>query len=153
MFQNPVSPPAATSSSGGGGFELGPAVVADEDEEVDMKRACLSEPIVGHHPVALDENGPGALEPRPLPSPRSMTPAQRALHNLTHLPFGSGCPLCVSTRSANLPHLSAHEHLRVIPLLVADYCFMRISGDKDLQTVLVMRLYPYKLFFASAVPQ
>ena len=50
-------------------------------------------------------------------------------------------------------HLASHEHLRVVPLLVADYCFMRVMDEKCLQPILVMRLYPYKLFCATAVPR
>ena len=49
-------------------------------------------------------------------------------------------------------HLRSHEHLRVVPLLVADYCFMRFLDEQCLQPVLVMRLYPYKPYFSLAVP-
>ena len=149
----PVRPPAAPDPGGSGSDSAPGPAIADDPEEVDMRKALLSEPIVGVDKVLVDENGPGARQPTPLPSPRPMTHAQKVLHDLTHLPYDRGCPICVSTRRPNDHHHRAHEELRVIPFLVADYCFMKFAGDQDLQTVLVMRLYPYKLFFACAVPQ
>ena len=62
------------------------------DEDIDLKQALFDDPIVGRGPTLLDEHGLGALEPRELSSPPTMTPAQRAKHNLTHLPFHPGCP-------------------------------------------------------------
>ena len=83
----PVRPPPSPQ---GEGDVLAPAPsevsVIDDPEEVDMKNALSSEPIVGLDKVLMDEDGPGALQPTPLPSPRRMTPAQQAIHDLTHLP-------------------------------------------------------------------
>ena len=59
-----------------------------------MKEALPSDPIVGVEQVIMDSHGPGALAPRPLTSPRSMTPAERAVHTLARLPFLQGA-LCV----------------------------------------------------------
>ena len=93
----------------------------EEEEEVDMRQAMLDEPIVGVEQVILDDKGPGAIQPRPLPSPKAMSPAQKAIHDLNHLPRDPGCPICASSAGLNTPHRESHEHLRVIPLLVADY--------------------------------
>ena len=109
-------------------------------------KLLFNDPIVGIDKTLLDENGLGALEPKGLATPPSMTPAERAKHNLTHLPFHPGCPICLATRRPNSQHRRTNEHERVIPLLVADYCFVKSSGDENLQTVLVLRLYPYKLY-------
>ena len=125
----------------------------EEEEIVDMKTALPSDPITGVEQILLDEHGPGALEARPLSSPPTMTPAQRAKHNLTHLPYHPGCAICVATRRPNTMHMRSHEDSRVIPLLVADYCFRRFAGDTSTVPTLVMRLYPYKLFFCCVVPQ
>ena len=38
-----------------------------------------------------------------------------------------------------------------VPLLVTDYCYLRDSVDQDLLTVLVARVYPWKMTFAMAV--
>ena len=124
----------------------------EPEDEVDLRHAVVDDPIVGHGPILSDANGLGAIQPHALSSPPSMTPAQRALHNITHLPFHPGCPICVATRRPNAHHRRSHENERVIPLLVADYCFLKTTGDVVLQTVLVLRLYPYRLFYAVAVP-
>ena len=142
--------PSLPSSSRDGGDELQHRQPVEE--EVDMREAMLDDPIIGVEQVIHDEHGPGALKPRPLPTPKAMTAAQKAVHDLSHLPHDPGCPICASSRGLNLPHQPSHEHLRVIPLLVADYCFVRFFGDSIWQTVLVMRLYPYRLLFCMLCP-
>ena len=47
---------------------------APDEEDVDLKSALFKDPIVGHGPVLIDENGCGALDPKPLSTPPSMTP-------------------------------------------------------------------------------
>ena len=116
-----------------------------------MTLAALDDPIVGVEQVVLDANGPGARQPRPLPSPKPMTHAQKVIHDLSHLPHDPVCPICAAGRGVNLPHPISHEHMRVIPLLVADYCFIRFAGDASLQTVLVLWLYPCKLMCGCCV--
>ena len=51
-------------------------------------------------------------------------------------------------------HKRADESTRTIPLLVGDYGFIRSSLDdkSTLQTILVLRLYPYKFRFSTVVP-
>ena len=150
----PVSqplPPASSNIGGTGGLQDGVGI-HEEEEEVDLRLAMSSDQIVGAETV-LDDRGPGAITPRPLPTPSTMTPAQLAIHNLTHLPYHPGCPICAATRRPNSPHLTTHENRRVVPLLVADYCFMRFADEHEQQPILVMRVYPYKLFLATAVPK
>ena len=126
---------------------------AVDGDDADPKMALASEPIVGLERVTYDEKtGPGALAARPLTSPKSMTPLQRAIHDLTHLPYDPGCGICVSTRRPNVHHRSLTASERTIPLLVGDYCFPKHSDDDNSLTVLVMRVYPYKLFFVCVVP-
>ena len=69
-----------------------------------------------------------------------MSPAAREIHDLTHLPFDEDCDICLSTRGLNAPHRALSEHSRVIPLLVADYCFVKFSYSATLRTILAMRL-------------
>ena len=118
-----------------------------EEPEVDVKQAVLGYPIVGHGVVLLDENGPGARPATPLTSPKPMTPAEKEIHDLTHLPFHPACPYCVMARRPNTQHRRSHEGDRTVPLLVADYGYVRDSEDVVLATVLVIRLYPYRMFF------
>ena len=116
--------------------------------------AMLSEPIVGMETVTWDEGkGPGALPARPLSSPKEMAIAQRRIHDLTHLPYDPGCPICVSCKRPNTHHRAAKDSDRTIPLLVADYGFPKNSEDGDGMTVLIMRVYPYKIFMCTTVPR
>ena len=112
----------------------------------------LGEPIIGVERVVYDdETGPGALPARALVSPKAMTSIQRAIHDLTHLPYHPGCEICVSTRRPNTHHRLLKKSERDIPLLVGDYCFPKHSSDADPMTVLVIRVYPYKLFLCCVV--
>ena len=126
----------------------------EDDEEVDPKSAVLGEPIVGVERVVYDEDtGPGAIPARPLPIPTSMTDAQRAIHDLTHLPYDPGCEICASNRRPNTQHRTLrHDDQRTIPLMVGDYCFPKHAEDTETLTVLVVRVYPYKLMMCCVVP-
>ena len=92
MISSPVSPH----------YFCCPVVVRDgesvkddgtEEEEVNPKHAMLSEPM--DRITWEDGRGPGALAAKPLPSPKPMSDAQRRMHDLTHLPYDPGCPMCV----------------------------------------------------------
>ena len=85
----PVSPIPDSNETGTG--HANPP--SQEEMDVDMSQAMLDDPIVGVEVVLEDHNGPGARQARPLPSPKSMSPAQRAIHDLTHLPFDEGCDI------------------------------------------------------------
>ena len=56
--------------------------------------------------------------------------------------------VCCWTQNNNTPHLTQPTFSRDIPLVVADYCFVRHKHDQDLSTVLVARLYPSKAIVA-----
>lgn len=128
-------------------------LVGADEEDVDPKMAVMGEPIIGMDRVVYDDDtGPGALAARPLTSPKSMTAAQRATHDLSHLHYEPGCEICVSTRRPNTRHLSLKMTDRVIPLLVGDYCFPKHVEDSDAITTLVIRYYPYKPCFVCVVP-
>ena len=123
-----------------------------EDEVVDNTKALINDPIVGVDRVVLDDKtGPGALDARPLPSPKGMTPARRAIHDITHLPYDPSCEVCVACRRPNTHHTSLPNAERAVPLMVGDYCFPKHSDDAEPLTVLVIRIYPYKLFMCCVV--
>ena len=123
------------------------------EEEVDPKMAMLGEPIVGIERVVYDDaTGSGAIPARPLSSPKSMSAAERAVHDLTHLPYHPGCEVCTSCRRPNSHHRTVAEAERQVPLIVGDYCFPKHTEDSDPLTLLVMRVYPYKLFMVCCVP-
>ena len=145
----PVSPPTHSSdnSSGGAAAPDNAEAHRDADEVVDYDVAMMDQPLVG-----VEQAQPDGPEARPIRSPKPMTPAEKAVHDLTHQPPDPSCPICASSRTPNLQHASSHEHLRTIPLLVGDYCFLRRRDESYLATCLVLRLYPYKIFMACIAP-
>ena len=48
-------------------------------------------------------------------------------------------------------HLSLKHSERSVPLMVADDCFPKHSDESDTLTVLVLRIFPYKLFLCCHV--
>ena len=130
-----------------------PVERVEDDEVVDGKMAALGDPIIGIERVIYDDvTGPGAIPARPLTSPKAMTAIQRAIHDLNHLPYDPACEICVSTRRPNTQHRSLSKSDREVPLMVGDYCFPKHSDDADPMTVLVIRVYPYKLLLCCVVP-
>ena len=130
-----------------------PAEVDMVEDEVDLKHAMMKDPIVGMETITWEQGkGDGALAARPLSSPKEMSDAQRRVHDLTHLPYDPGCAICVSCRRPNDHHRMTNDSTRTIPLVVADYAFPKNFGDEEPLTVLVMRVYPYKVWMVCWVP-
>ena len=92
-------------------------------------KAILNDPIVGREMTIMDDKGPGALAARPLPSPQLPSAEAIARHYLTHMPFASWCPFCVAFRKPNDHHRKSQHDGREIPLMVAEYAFVRNSQD------------------------
>ena len=46
----------------------------------------------------------GKRTPKPMKTPRELTPAEWAEHMVTHLPFCSGCPFCLAGKKPNQHH-------------------------------------------------
>ena len=131
----------------------GDVVVDLEEEELDPKSVCVDDLIAGDGIVTLDANGPGALQPKQVPAPKEMTKVEREKHfSAGHLPYDPRCEICTSCKKPNAPHLKSHESERTIPLLVGDYGFVKDGSDDGNITILVLKLFPYKLIFASVVP-
>ena len=130
--------------------------VDDDDEEWnDPSESYLyeapppnQERITDGDMVDADE-GVAYQKARTIPEPRRPTREEVARHNLTHLPYCSWCPHCVACRRSNVPHrqLTASDG-RTLPIFVADYAFMR-KPNEDLVTMLVGRLYPSRMVFAT----
>ena len=88
-----------------------------------------------------------------LPQPIVPTKAQIEAHMVGgHLPYRSWCKWCVMARRRNSQHRSQSDSSRrSLPLLVADYCFMRDSNDEELCKTLVSKVYPAKAILATVV--
>ena len=127
--------------------------VGEQEEEVDRSLAITDDPIIGMDKVVYDEQtGPGAVAARPLPEPKGMSKQQRAIHDITHLPYDPSCEICASSRRPNTPHRSVRSSERSVPLMVGDYAFPKHADEKDPVTLLVIRVYPFKIFFCCIVP-
>ena len=111
------------------------AIASRDIAEPDEERLDLDEGIADGEPVI-------AQTPKGLPSPAQPTPDEVAKHWLTHLPYRSWCRWCVAAKRQNTPHLRQSGPDREIPLLAADYCYLKDGRDDDLLTVFVGRLYP-----------
>ena len=57
----------------------------------------------------------------------------------------------MATRRPNSHHRNLHDESRTIPLLVGDDGFPRDNRDQECSTVLVLKLYPHKMFFSCVV--
>ena len=112
----------------------------EEEEIVDLDSALMHEPIVGVE--QKEKDGHDKHSTIPLPSPPTMTPAQREKHNLTHLPPHPGCPICRASRTPKVQHDPTRQRLGTIPLLVGAYRVLRSMPEVDLQTGLDMRADP-----------
>ena len=148
MLICPVRPPDPNQGRPSTSSIVGQSIDA---AAIDPKLVQLGDKIVGIERVTMTEHGPGALEPRPVSSPREMSQSQKARHWLTHLPYDPSCPICVSARTTNNSHSVSHEKERVIPLVVGDYTPVRDSRDEDYATLLVLKVYPYQIMFACVV--
>ena len=88
--------------------------------------------------------------------PEPILPSQAVVdaHNLTHWPYRSWCPHCVAARRPNTHHRrNPSSARRMVPLLVADYCFVRDNDDKQLCKVLVCKLEPANLLLSIVVDE
>ena len=82
-----------------------------------------------------------------------MTKAERERHFAAgHLPYDPRCEICTSCKRPNVPHLKSHDSERTIPLLVGGYGFVKDGSDDENITILVLKLFPYRLIFACVVP-
>lgn len=110
--------------------------------------------VVGTDDELDVESGECVRRARGLPEPFSPSAAERARHNLTHWPYRSWCEHCVRSRRPNSGHhYSPSSSERTVPVLVADYCYLRDSRDEDLAEVFVGRLYPSKMTIAMVVKE
>lgn len=82
-----------------------------------------------------------------LSSPKSMTKEEFAKHVVTHLPYHPACPHCVAGKRCNSHHRSKPQ-VRKIPLVSADYGFLRDESSQELTTFLVIAVRPWRLYFA-----
>ena len=85
-----------------------------EEEDIDPNSVAHNDPITGVEITVLDEDGPGALEPKPLSTPPDMTPTQKAKHDLLHLPMHLGCLICRARKTPNTYHFQSNESERLI---------------------------------------
>ena len=132
--------------------------VTNEDDMID-KAIAEAEQGNGEKGDDADEEellcgpsgGDDAQRPALFKAPTTPSAADIAMHDLTHMPYRSWCRHCVACRRGNTPHVSKLDAPKTIPLLVADYCYIRESKDQDVTTVLVCRFYPWRVSFATVV--
>ena len=174
----PVSPLVAMFSPAAvqGNEDAAPEDNGDDEDEVAMQDdAVFDDLIIGEHEGDSDvetedaknvksQDGADHLlclpcadqekldhSPTGLPCPPEFTSLKEwNKHCLTHLPYHAGCPFCVAGKRNNSPHRRSHT-VRRLPHISCDYGFLRDSTTDDLVTFAVVRVKPYKLFFATVI--
>ena len=83
--------------------------------------------------IVDDSEGVVVQPAKPMSQPWIPSAAEVAAHNITHLPYRSWCPHCVSARRPNTQHRSSSSSSRrTDPLIVADYWFIKDNDDDDM---------------------
>ena len=120
-----------------------------EDAPFLVDQSSVVDVVEGNEEIDAD-SGEVAVCPRALPTPKMPSPSVVAHHNLTHFPYRSWCPYCVAGRRPNSHHRDLSVDLnRSLPIVHADYCFIRDSHDDENITVCVGRMSPSKAMFAA----
>ena len=90
--------------------------------------------------VDLDSNE--VIQPAiPLPAPIPPSEKEVEIHNLFYLPYRSWCKHCVAERRKSSHHRRCQTPAKkTVPLMVADYAYLRDHLDQELATILVVRL-------------
>ena len=68
----------------------------------------------------------------PLKEQKQPKPEEVAVHNLTHLPYASWCPVCVACKGKESPHLreNPEKERSSRPTFCMDFCFTGTSHDE-----------------------
>ena len=170
MLPHPVSPMlfmVAGDDDDGAGADPGDEVLGDVEEgshDVDESWDDLAEAPLEFDPedaaaaadterddVYVESDGGEFQAARGASVPKAPSREVQARHNLTHLPYAAWCPWCVMGRRSNAPHYRSDGSDRSLPLLVADYAFVRDRDDEALATLLVGKLYPSRKVLACVV--
>ena len=76
------------------------------------------------------------------------------LHEQTHLPYRSWCPICVAARGVSQAHRrKREEEERLMPTIAYDYCFMRNRAGEEYAPVLVSKDQRTGMINAHVVPR
>ena len=113
-----------------------PHTTPSEVEVAEAATADQAEPVEADEGEKVAEE---ALVAKPLRSPTAPTPAERAAHELTHLPYRSWCDDCVAGRRDNPPHHAVKYKENNVAEVMLDYCFVRRDDETEVITILVMK--------------
>ena len=101
-----------------------------------------------------EKEGEEARRPEVLRDPGAPTPKEVEEHNVTHMPFRSWCPHCVSGKAQSRHHKRVdHQGEKQIPEVVFDYGFLGGKDDEETLAVQVARDRRTQMLFAHVVPR
>ena len=92
---------------------------------------------------------PTRAKPKIMKSPREMSAAEMEEHMATYLPYSDSCPHCVAGKRCNNHHRTSTTP-RDLPLLHADYGYLRDSLSDDALPFLVAYVKPYRVYFCHS---
>ena len=90
-----------------------------------------------------------AIKPNLIPLPVGPTATERALHEITHLPYRSWCKHCVAGKGKQTPHRHGASHLPVVQI---DHAFTTIPEEDVRATVLTAIDVRTQMCMAAIVP-
>ena len=76
----------------------------------------------------VDESGDEGRVPRERRAPNEPTNNEIRLHEITHTPYRSWCPVCVKSRGRGYPHKNMEQRRDGKPVIVMDYKTFTIEG-------------------------
>ena len=127
------------SQSGQDAEEIGPEAV-DDSAQLPQEGQAAEEVAIENPAV------------RAVPDPGQPTREERAMHELTHLPFRPWCADCVAGRAANDPHRRlAREVDDGPPKVSVDYGFESSTDGTEQRTILVVKVAGSNVVIARCV--
>ena len=100
--------------------------IGEPDEEHDDDE----QPSTNNENTVYPEIGPSeaAMKPKMILLPVEPTATERALHEITHLPYRSWCKHCVAGKGKQTPHRHGASHLPVVQI---DYAYDDSRGRRQ----------------------
>ena len=93
----------------------------------------------------------GRRNPVKVQDPQLPSEEEVKCHELTHLPYRSGCSHCVSGKGKVIDHRKQNRDPK-IPEVHVDYCFLGSAANARPRCILVATQFGTKCLMASVVP-
>lgn len=120
-------------------YPIRPENLLTGDTDGEQKEEETLAGSAGDEEIGMTSPAEEARAARPARDPGAPTAAMREAHEATHLPYRSWCPECVAGRRDNPAHKRVPEDENAVPEVLLDYCFVRRDGEKERETILILK--------------